>query len=286
MPIPINKMAYMFFKKIKEKIRALNNKRRENRLLRQACRMLPQGFLFSGRSQYFSKLGYEPFQTSLISEVLKEISTFINVGAHHGYYCCLALSKNINTIAFEPHPMNAAMLEKHISANKFSKDFKLIKAAVGSVEGTLELHGGGFTASLLNIHPNTPSEERQTVSVVKLESMLELGDSTTLILMDVEGYELEALKGSIQLMRSKPYWIIEVLSNHGNDTPFSEVFSFMESHNYEAWAIDEEKKHIAKFPSSLAKSIEVESRHIAYSNFLFVPQGNDLIQRLQVRKAV
>ena len=278
-------MTFMFYEKIKDKIRALNNKRRERRLLRQACRLLPQGFLFSGRSQYFSKLGYEPYQTNLVSEVLKEVSTFVNVGAHHGYYCCLALSKNIKTIAFEPHPMNAGMLQKHISANKFSKDFKLIKAAVGSVEGNLELYGGGFTSSLLSIHSNTPSEEHLMVNVVKLDNMVELKNSATLILMDVEGYELEALKGATQLMLSKPYWIIEVLFNHGNDTPFSEVFSFMELHKYEAWAIDEGEEHISKFPTSLAKSIEVGNYPISASNFLFVPQGDDLVQRLQIRTA-
>ena len=161
----------MLFQKIKEKIRALNYKRKERRLLRQTCRMLPQGFLFSGRNQYFSKSGYEPFQTNLISEIFKETSNFVNVGAHHGYYCCLALSKNINTTAFEPHPLNAVILQKHISANEFTKGFKLINAAVGSVEGTLELHGGGFTASLLNTHPNSPSKEHQLVKVVKLDNV-------------------------------------------------------------------------------------------------------------------
>ena len=274
----------MLFQKIKEKIRALNYKRKERRLLRQTCRMVPQGFLFSGRNQYFSKSGYEPFQTNLISEIFKETSNFVNVGAHHGYYCCLALSKNINTTAFEPHPLNAVILQKHISANEFTKGFKLINAAVGSVEGTLELHGGGFTASLLNTHPNTPSKEHQLVKVVKLDNVLDLENSSTLILMDVEGYELEALKGATQLMRSKPYWIIEVLSNHGNDTPFSAVFSLMESLNYEAWAINEEEKCLSKFPTSLAMAVAAGDSRISYSNFLFVPQGSDLIQRLNISK--
>ena len=85
-------------------------------------------------------------------------------------------------------------------------------------------------------------------------------------------------------MRSKPYWIIEVLSNHGNDTPFSAVFSMMESLNYEAWAINEEEKCLSKFPTSLAMAVAAGDSRISYSNFLFVPQGSDLIQRLNINK--
>lgn len=201
----------MFISKLKNSIRKFNNKRNQIRLLKKRCVMLNHGFLFSGRGQYFTKSGYEPFQTNLILKLLSRVSMFVNIGAHHGYYCCLALSRNIPTIAFEPHPMNVAMIKKHVNANGYAESLTLIEAAVGSHESRLKLFGSGFTGSLINVHPNAPARECQEIDVVTLNDKVNLKDNKALCVMDIEGFELEALKGATKLMANKPYWIIEVL---------------------------------------------------------------------------
>ena len=271
-----------FFLSIRDYLRTLNNERRARRLVSQQCRVINQGFLFSGRSQYFTAQGYEPHQTELVKRVLTEVDSFVNVGAHHGYYCCLALQRGKETIAFEPHPMNIVMLRKHIAANRFSEKFRLFEAAVGSSKGSLEFYGGGFTGSLLNtIHVDTPTHERQLVDVVTLDSALNIGTSKALILMDVEGYELEALKGASNLLRQRHYWLVEILSNHGSNYPYSGVFDLMETNGYEAWGVDEVNQDFEKI--TLEKAIEIDSgkRKTAITNYLFIPRGEKLVQNLQ-----
>ncbi|MDC1446069.1 FkbM family methyltransferase [Amylibacter sp.] len=265
---------------IKDQIRTINNRRRELRLLRKPCKMLPNGFLFSGRSQYFATRGYEPYQTYLISKILSNVEVFVNIGAHHGYYCCLALNKGIKTIAFEPNPMNIAMLTKHVGVNKFSKNFTLINSAVGSSKGTHEFYGGGFTGSLLKSHNHAPLQERQLVSVVTLDETIKTKRLELLILVDVEGFELEVLKGANKTLEKKPCWIIEVLPNHENKTKFVEVFKYMEAHHYDAWLIDEKNKKIKKFFVNTAKSILDGKYECDGTNFLFVPSGKKNIEKI------
>lgn len=268
------------FRIIKDQIRTINNRRRELRLLKKTCKMLPNGFLFSGRSQYFAIEGYEPYQTYLISKILPNVDVFVNVGAHHGYYCCFALNKGITTIAFEPSPMNIAMITKHIDVNKFSKKFRLINSAVGSSEGTLEFYGGGFTGSLLKSHGHAPLQERQLVNVVTLDDTIKTKSLELLILVDVEGFELEVLKGAKKTLKKKPYWIIEVLLNHKNKTKFDEIFKYMEAHHYDVWLIDEKNKKIKKFFANTAKSILDGEFECDGTNFLFVPSGKSNVVKI------
>jgi FkbM family methyltransferase len=129
------------------------------------------------------------------------------MGAHHGYYACLALSANTDTIAYEPEATNILILEKHIKANDFRNKFTLHPCAVGSQCDELVLYGGGSGGSLL---PNTnlaPESERQTVPVVTLDDTLSLNGKKALCLMDVEGFEHEALKGAGKILSNKikPY---------------------------------------------------------------------------------
>ena len=273
------------FLNIRDYLRTLNNERRARRLVSQPCRVINQGFLFSGRSQYFSAQCYEPYQTELVKRVLTEVDSFVNVGAHHGYYCCLALQRGKETIAFEPHPMNVVMLQKHITANQFSEKFRLFEAAVGSSEGSLEFYGGGFTGSLLNtIHTDTPTHERQLVDVVTLDRALNIGESKSLILMDVEGYELEALKGAPNLLRQRHYWLVEILSNHGNNYPYSGVFDLMEANDYEAWGVDEVNKDFKQVALETAREIDRGKRKTTITNYLFIPRGDKLVQKLRERE--
>lgn len=242
--------------------------------------MLNHGFLFSGRSQYFIKSGYEPYQTNLILKLFNHVSMFVNIGAHHGYYCCLALSQNIPTIAFEPHPMNIAMLKKHINANGYAKSLTLIEAAVGAQQSRLKLFGGGFTGSLINIHPNVPIGEYQEVGVVTLNSAVNLKNTKALCVMDIEGYEFEALKGATELMAEKPCWIIEILPSYDNTVPFSNVFSFMSSYGYTAWGISESSMKLSEISTELAERIERKQDKTDCTNFLFVHKNDDLIKNV------
>lgn len=277
----------MFFSATIDHLRNLNRNRVYNRLLRRPCVNHPNGFLYSGRGAALKEGSHEPYQTDLVSKILTEVDLFINIGANHGFYPCLALSQNLPTIAFEPHPINCAMIKKHVAINGYSTSFELHEVAVGSSAGELTLYGGGQGGSLLKGSSNAPKSQRQNVPVKMLNETVNLGGSKTLCLMDIEGYELEALRGATKLLSNpvKPYWIIEVWSKNSKGEPnpqFSQLFSFMQSFGYESWSISEHKKRAVKLPMELAVLVEKGHSKMESDNFLFVPTGDDLVRRLDI----
>lgn len=275
----------MFGLNLMDRLRSFNRQRVYKRGLNKPFVSHPDGFMFSGRNQIMVKGGHEPFEAELVRKILQDVQVFVNIGAHHGYYSCLALSCNTDTIAYEPEASNILMLEKHIKANGFSNKFTLHPCAVGSQSSELVLYGGGSGGSLL---PNTnlaPKSEQQTVSVVTLDDTLSLGNKKVLCLMDVEGFEHEALKGASKLLSNKvkPYWIIEVLpcSPQGDlNAEFENVFELMRSHGYCAWAIDEGANQLAPFTSDEARKVKDGELKTNISNFLFTERDDDLALRL------
>lgn len=232
-----------------------------------------------------AKGGHEPFESGLVRKILGDVQVFVNIGAHHGYYSCLALSSNTDTVAYEPEETNILMLKKHIKANGFNDRFTLHPCAVGSQSNELVLYGGGSGGSLLPQTNLAPKSEQQTVPVVTLDDTLSLGKKKALCLMDVEGFEYEALKGASKILssRTKPYWIIEVLPNDPRgetNTEFENVFALMQSHGYTAWGIDEGANQLAPFTSDIKSKVATGETKTSISNFLFTEHNDDLVQRL------
>ena len=284
-PFNTQESKHMFSLNLKDRLRTLNRKRVYTRGLNKPCSNHPDGFMFSGRNQIMAKGGHEPFESSLVRKILGDVQVFVNIGAHHGYYSCLALSSNTDTVAYEPEATNILMIEKHIKANCFDDRFTLHPCAVGSQSSELVLYGGGSGGSLLPETNLAPHSETQTVSVVTLDDTLFLGKKKALCLMDVEGFEYEALKGASKILSSKtkPYWIIEVLPNgpRGNaNTQFENVFELMQSHGYIAWGIDEAANQLFPFTSDITRKVAVGEIKTSISNFLFTERKDDLVQRL------
>lgn len=274
----------MFGLNLKDRLRSLNRQRLYARDLNKPCSIHPDGFTFSGGDKVMAKGGHEPFESDLVRKILREVQVFVNIGAHHGYYSCLALSSNTETIAYEPEATNIMIIEKHIKANEFNDRFNLHTCAVGSQSSELVLYGGGDTGSLLS-NFNNIKYQQQTVSVVTLDDTLSLGKKKALCLIDVEGFEHEVLKGASKILSNKikPYWIIEVLRSNMRgeaNTEFENVFELMQSHGYTAWGIDEGANQLVPFTSDITLKLAAEGTKTSIRNFLFTERDDNLVQRL------
>jgi len=275
----------MYGLNLKDKLRSFNRQRVYRRGLNKPCVSHPDGFMFSGRNPIMAKGGREPFEAELVRKILQDVQVFVNIGAHHGYYSCLALSSNTDTIAYEPEATNIMMIEKHLKANDFRTRFTLYPCAVGSQSGELILYGGGSGGSLLPNINLAPKSQQQTVKVVTLDDTLAFSGQKALFLMDIEGFEYEALKGANKTLSNKvkPYWIMEVLpfSPRGEvNTEFANVFKLMQSHGYAVWGIDEGTKRLVPFTADIAIKIAVGEVKTELSNFLFTERNDDLVTKL------
>jgi len=160
---------------------------------------------------------YEKDVREIFLKIIKKTDCFINVGANYGYYCCLALSEGVRTIAFEPIYTNLRLLYKNIKINNFDKNIEVFPLALGDRAEYKEIYGLSETASLVK---GWMSENKSTdiVYCSTMDNILNVSDfknKQIMFLIDVEGFEKKVLDGAINFvkMQTKPIWIIEIIDN-------------------------------------------------------------------------
>ncbi|MDE1132130.1 MAG: hypothetical protein OSA49_11275 [Ascidiaceihabitans sp.] len=99
--------------KIFDRFRVLNNRRIERRRLQKPFGKTPHGFEFRGLDEQFGD-NWEKAEQALLSTLFLKAQRFVNIGAHYGYYVCLARSFGLPTIAFEPVDANFKMLMANV----------------------------------------------------------------------------------------------------------------------------------------------------------------------------
>lgn len=139
--------------------------------------------------------------------------TVLDVGSNFGYLASVwvdSIASKGNVFAFEPNKNLFSSIEKTIASNsKFFNNFKVFNLAVGAEKGFVELNASAFSS---NTETMSSSIETYEVNMIKLdnfitEHQLKIID---LIKIDVDGIELDILKGAEQLLRkSKSIVIVE-----------------------------------------------------------------------------
>lgn len=155
----------------------------------------------------------EPF---LLHAPMKE-GIFIDIGANIGQ-TSLNLSKKLGTIphtilAFEPFPSTFNKLETNISLNSFSS-IKIFNIALGNEKKTIEMemscptNSGGFKIAPKN---SQITDDLVHVFQEKLDDYFNPNAPIQFIKIDVEGYEMEVLKGAEQTIKKYiPIMVVEV----------------------------------------------------------------------------
>lgn len=136
----------------------------------------------------------------------KQRRTAIDGGAHIGSWSVHLASMFDHVKAFEPVPDNAGCFALNLSSKK---NVMLYRAALGSQNRRIHVSNkGGKSVSWAPVAESDASETDLSVPCLTLDSLMLR--NVDLIKLDVEGYELEALKGaSTTIMTCRPVIVIE-----------------------------------------------------------------------------
>ena len=190
-----------------------------------------------------------PVLINLASVLTRCGGTFLDVGANVGMFThtfsrLQKILPTLKTIAFEPHPSTFQRL-----SNVPDGSIQYFNCAVGDFDGEDTFVDGAvshvFTRSSSQNSYNISSEQ-QTITVHRLDS-LDLGEGPFVMKIDVEGQELNVLRGASRLLsegRIKAIYIdgfdddgiVKLLREHGfvfrngrtlEETPDGRVFSLL-----------------------------------------------------------
>lgn len=218
----------------------------------------PFGFSMLGSST-MQQGDYEKEETKRFLQLIRCYEVFVNIGANIGYYVCLARAQGLKVIAAEPEERNMKILTKNCEINKWT-DVELYPVAVGSESGLAGLFGGGTAASLLEGWAGAKNI-RQLIPVHTLDSLLgqRLVGHKTLIFMDIEGFELHALKGAQRLLEMipSPTWVVEICINEHQpkgrqlNPDLQNTFLLFEKNGYKSELFTEPNKKISLSDAAL-----------------------------------
>ena len=169
----------------------------------------PEGFSYKGIEFQF-RPDWEPLTRQLVQSYSATDASFVNVGAHYGYYACLAAHCGMSVTAFEPIDSNYQMLRDNLAYNDFLDRCRIIHGAVGAYSHIAKIYGAFSGATLLPENTRKPKSMYQVTQVFTL-SEVAIKKEKTLFLMDVEGFELSVISGAAELVADveNNSWIIE-----------------------------------------------------------------------------
>jgi FkbM family methyltransferase len=170
-------------------------------------------------NQLFWRDNFEGERTAVaaIGAYIDRADTFLDVGANSGFYGLYAKARKpgINVLAFEPSPVNLALLRQNIAMNGF--DIETFEAAVTDKDGDVTLYDfdeHSYSASL--VEDFRPGTVARTVPGLTLDTIAErygLLSKKLLIKVDVEGHEAAVLEGANRVIGTDPTFLIEILTD-------------------------------------------------------------------------
>ena len=142
---------------------------------------------------------YEPASSYIFNSLIKKDMIVLDIGGNIGYFSLIAsklVGKHGKVYVFEPDPTNIMFLRKNIELNKI-KNITLINKCVSNEEGVLTLYLHPKFHSCHSIFKSaSKSIKHIDVESIALDDMFSNEYSKiSFIKMDIEGAEIEALKG-------------------------------------------------------------------------------------------
>jgi FkbM family methyltransferase len=159
---------------------------------------------------------HDPEVAAFLDTKLKPGMCCWNVGANVGIHV-LQLAHRVgaqgSVVAFEPNPAAVALLRRHVELNGYDDRVTIVQAAVGEREGETEFFVAGADPMGRADRPNPllPQTTRISVPVITLDGYLKSQTwRPDCILMDIEGWEIGALRGGRTILELQPFPIVIV----------------------------------------------------------------------------
>lgn len=168
---------------------------------------------------FFDYWGQDLPELEFLWQTLKPGMVFFDIGAYHGIYSLVAgrrMGKSGRIVAFEPSPREFSRLKLHLRWNNI-ENARIEHLAVGAEAGKrkfFQVSSGDQTRNGLRPPATGDSITEISVSAVILDQYIaDLAlDRVDIVKLDVEGGEMDALKGATSLLtRFRPMFICEAL---------------------------------------------------------------------------
>jgi FkbM family methyltransferase len=182
---------------------------------------------------------HEPAVTEELVALVRDAKVFADVGAHLGYFGCVAgaLNRQVQLFLFEMNRELIGIIERNLEANRLNR-YELVNSPVADRSRAVA-YAGGSTDPGLSIRPAPEQrhDDRMVVAeAVALDDFFSArGIVPDVIKIDVQGAELDALRGAAGILEGHhPALLLEIhpslIGSFG--ATVANVYDFLRQHGY------------------------------------------------------
>lgn len=153
--------------------------------------------------------GKEPWTAEWVS-ALGSGDRLVNVGANVGSYALIAAHRGADVICVEANPVNAARLSENATANGLGERATLVLGVCGPSEQAQAVALVSTTAGAADIAVGEEGRRSIWLPGVTLDGLAELYGQPTHLLIDVDGGELDVLRGGVETLGRVDSVMIEI----------------------------------------------------------------------------
>ena len=258
-------------------------------------RFVPQRLAFAVERRYYLRTGERELQ--LLPQLTDVDKVAVDIGGNKGVYTMFLVLHSKRVITFEPNPELCTMLRQRYA--KYPVD--IVNVALGAEAGKTQLQipllQGEELHGLAQIGSQEPEiewrgnnlNEFRTIDVDIRGIDDELIENVGFVKVDVEGAELNVLKGAVKMLqREQPNLLIECEQRHCGSEQQHELFAFLDALNYAGYYFYKDNLYsIETFKPNEMQHIEWADGQGEYvSNFIFLSRNKpDHTALLEVENA-
>jgi FkbM family methyltransferase len=197
---------------------------------------------------------YEKGTLNFIKTHLTEGQIFFDIGANIGLMSIFAsycVGKSGKVYAFEANPETAKLLKYNIELNNIS-NINIVDKAAGNNTGKITIynHWTGNRGGATLIKPDKETESFE-VDLIKIDTVDEyLSINIGMMKIDVEGFEMDVLKGLEKILRkdNPPKLIVECSADRNNNyDSVYEIYNFVKKINkYKVYKLSKGKERFGE----------------------------------------
>jgi FkbM family methyltransferase len=208
------------------------------------------GLFYSRKGSLDFQFGNYAYEWNVKTHVLKYIDkydTFLDIGANIGTYSIMLAGKGYNCYAFEPVKTNFNALSINILLNKYNNVIKPYNIGLGSETKEVSFIFDPINTGASHINDHNEEGIETNVKIYPLDEIyndLEIDkDAKVLCKIDVEGMEVDVVKGAKEFLRSFNNLHLILETDHSGVEPIKEAlkevgdFDFIEIDNLNIAAI-------------------------------------------------
>jgi FkbM family methyltransferase len=202
------------------------------------------GLFYSRKGSLDFQFGNYAYEWNVKTHVLKYINdydTFLDIGANIGTYSIMLAGKGYNCYAFEPVKTNFNALSINILLNNYQDVITPYNLGLGSENKEVSFIFDPINTGASHINSQNEDGIETKVAIHPLDSMYKdfgfKDDAKILCKIDVEGMEVDVIKGAKEFLSSFENLHLILETDHSGVQPIKEALS--EVGNFEFVAIDD-----------------------------------------------